>query len=222
MTTQGVTESKTGTMSDKDGQAKAAPAKEGKLPAGAKVSPETPKFTQTEYNGGVHAAESKSGRVIKGLEAREQRLKDAETKAEARQKEKDESEIEAAEGDKDEQSRIKRRQALRVGELTLKQEREEFEKGKSANQAKIAKAEAAELSTDISEIATKHEVDAGKLKALAEKLGITDLEQVEELAKATSAKEASGPDNGRTMGGGVDWRKLPPGDKVRLGLDKKS
>mgnify|MGYP001610250318 CR=1 FL=1 len=147
------------------------------------------------------------------LKAREQAIKDAEVKAEERQKQKDAEELEAATDDA-ERSVIQRKQQLRVKEIAFRQKEEEHERKVAEHQAEIDAARATRFETEVWEIAAKHGVDAVWLKGL----GISDMKQLDLIAKGASTQKGIVPDSGRTMGGG----EIPASakGKIRLGWDK--
>ena len=207
------------TTDQKDTSAEKQDASKGKQ----ETSKETQTFTKESQAKAVSDALATAGRTAKAIKTREdvlqtkeQRIKDSETKAETKQKERDEAELEAAEGDKDERSRIKRKQALRIGELTLKQEREKFESEKAEQQVGIDAAKATQAEIKVFDIATKYGLNADILKDLS-----TDPEQLEKIAKAMSTKEGTGPDPQRTLGGGetTEQQRL---DKLYPKMAKKS
>ena len=203
MTTKGVTESKTGTMSETDGQLK-PPSNEDKIPGGVKVSPEdTPTISQKEFDEAVsHAAKSEGSRVTKALETREQAVKDAVAKEAERQTARNDQELADAKDDPAELTLIQRRQAIRKRELDADEKDRTLTAREAANQADIDAAKATRFETDVFEIATKQEVSADSLMKFAKKYGITDLDLLEEHAKGASTKVATGPDPGRNIGGG--------------------
>ncbi|KKM24190.1 hypothetical protein LCGC14_1607570 [marine sediment metagenome] len=198
MVVKGVTENKAGTMSGGKGQAEAPPS-EDKTPGDAsKVSPEdTPKYSQKAYEAAVHAAKSEAGRTVKALEAREQAVRDVEAKEAERQKARDLKEREAVKGDPDKLSIVEERQNLRNEKAEVARQKAENEATAAKNLVAIEAANATKLETAIFEIAKKHEVDPATLK----KLNITDLKQLEGIAKAISEKKPF-VDSGKNKGGG--------------------
>lgn len=185
------------------------------------TSGKEPTFTKDERDKAVSDALSAAGRTAKELEGRtslldtrEQRVKDSEAKETERQTTRDAKELEDAAGDSEKLSAVKIRQEARVQVAEAKKEREEARKERAEHEVEIAEAKATKLGTSISDIAKRHGVDTATLN----NLGITDLKQLEEVAKAISEKK-SFVDSGKTIGGG-DWRDLSPADKVRAGLNK--
>jgi hypothetical protein len=82
---------------------------------------------------------------------------------------------------------------------------------------------AAILGSTASSIAEKHLVSVEVLKDKAAKLGISNVEVLEELASVISKKAAvSAPDSGRTTGGSVDLSKMSAGEMIRRGLEKRN
>ncbi|KKK77421.1 hypothetical protein LCGC14_2853780, partial [marine sediment metagenome] len=158
MTTKGVTESKTGTMSETDGQLK-PPSNEDKIPGGVKVSPEdTPKFSQKQFDDAIHSAKSETGRTVKALEVREQAVKDSEAKEANRQNVRDAKEIEDAAGDTEKLSAIRLRQDARSKLAEAERIEKETDAKIARNQVEIDAAKETRLGTDISAIAEKHKV----------------------------------------------------------------
>lgn len=163
----------------------------------SKETPET--FTREARDKAVQDALSVAGRTAKAFEAREQRVKDSEAKAVLKQKERDDAELEAAKDDPAELTLVQRRQQVKARELASEAKERDITAREVIAQEKEDAAKATQFEIKVFDIATKYELKPDMLK----ELGITDIDQLEKVAKVLSTKVATGPDPGGTIGGGV-------------------
>lgn len=203
----------------KDSQTETSGGKEGSTSTDRTTETVTRAEAKIELDKAVSDALSTAGRTAKAfesrtslLDARDQKLKDAEVKDAERQKTKDVKELDDAKDDPQLLSAVKIRQEAHTQIAEAKKEREEARRERAEHETEIAEAKATKLDTAISGIAKKHGVDLASLK----EIGITDLKQLDGVAKAISDKKPF-VDSGKTLGGS-DWRDLSPTDKVRAGL----
>lgn len=140
-------------------------------------------------------------RLTKVNEAVIKRVEDAEAKELERQRERDEAAIRDADGDPVKLTALQRQKSFRDEQTTHTKAVAEHEKEKATWQERIEKVEAAELKSDIKEIAEKNKVD---LKQLTDSLpeGVKELKAIEGIAKAIANAKPFEPDSGNTVGGG--------------------
>ena len=188
----------------KDTKTDAVPEKGGgSEDKGQKDSPQPKVYTEDEAEKKFSSQRSTLDKKVTGLEKSLETATKRATDAEAREVERlttaDEKELEAAEGDKEQLTAIQQRQRNRKDRITNEAEAKRLEIIAAEQQAEIDTAKATQFDVKVKDIAAKYELKADTLKDL----GITDLEQLEKVAKAMSTKEGTGPDSGKDMGGGV-------------------
>ncbi|KKN70398.1 hypothetical protein LCGC14_0430930 [marine sediment metagenome] len=193
---------------------------------GSTSTPET--FTKEDRDKAVSDALSTAGRTAKDFESRktvldtrEQAIKDSEARDIERQQARDIAELESAKDDPAQLTIIQQRQKLRTSQVEFNIKQREFEAqkvqheaDKTQHQTEIEATRATRLETDIWAIAKKHEVDPAWLKSL----GVSDLKQLEEIAKGASTKKPFTPDSGKTTGG----TQMPEssGAKIKAGFEE--
>ena len=187
----------------KDTKTDAVPEKGGgSEDEGQKDSPQPKVYTEDEAEKKFSSQRSVLDRKVTGLEksleSATKRATDAETRETARLAAADEAELEDAEGDKEKLTDIQLRQKNRKDRITNEAEAKRLEIVAAEQQAEIDAAKATQFEVKVFEIATKYKLKPDTLKDL----GITDLEQLEKVAKAMSTKEGTGPDSGGSVGGG--------------------
>ena len=177
--------------------------------------PETPTLTKTQAkeqaNKEVQAALMAAGRTAKKIEQREVAIKTQEdaftarqAELDARQQRLDDAELDAIKGDPDLEAQYRRKQEATKREKALAEREQKQTQKEIEHQADIDAANASKREIAIWEIAQKYGVDANALK----ELNLDTPEQIEAVAKAMSAgkpKEpvtGSEPDSGKTKGGG--------------------
>lgn len=138
----------------------------------------------------VSDALSSAGRTATALEKRAEDVKSGEERLREARKAKDDAELATAEGDMSETARIKTKQAYRdtlAENATLKQQLE-AEKRRGTERDK----ETAETTREVTvfEIATKHTVDAARLKELS-KLTDGSNEAIEAIAQSMTKNKES-------------------------------
>lgn len=168
---------------------------------------DTVSFTEETQKKAIEDALSGAGRTSAAfdsrktaLDAREQTVKDAETKEIQRQKDRDAKEREAVKDDPAALTIVEQRQQLRNREAEVNRQTAENEANKAKFQKDIDAATTTRLEADITAIGTKHKVDPKRLKGL----GITDLKTLEEVAKGWTDKKPFNPDGGENVGGMSD------------------
>ena len=170
---------------------------------GSTSTPQT--FDQKTQKKAVSDALAIAGRTSKVLDdrkvsqdAREQKIKDSEAKEGERIKARDAKELEDAKDDPEKLTIVQRNQKARNREIAVKIREEEAKALEAKNKTEIEAARATRFETDVWEIATKHKVDPAQLK----EIGITDLKQLEGVAKVMSSAVPFIPDSGKDVGSG--------------------
>lgn len=195
----------------KDALPKGQPSEEKKEPS---APPETFTREQAEkladekhsvLDKRIAELERADSKKTKALEVAEQRAKDAEARDTERQDARDAKELEDANEEQlpiiqQKQRLRKERETFKKQQVEASQNRVEFEAEKVSHKEELEAAQATRLETDIWAIGKKHEVDPAWLKSL----GITDLEQLDKVAKGASEKKPFEPDSGKTTGGLTD------------------
>ena len=168
---------------------------------------DTVSFTEETQKKAIEDALSGAGRTSAAfdsretkLDAREQTVKDAESKEIQRQKDRDAKEREAVKDDPAALTIVEQRQRNREATADLKRREDELTANTAKSQKDINDAAATRLDVDIATIGTKHKVDPKRLKGL----GITDLKTLEEVAKGWTDKKPFNPDGGENVGGMSD------------------
>ncbi len=191
----------------KDAKRDVVPAKGGDSEDKSQKDSAQPKvYTEDEAEKKFSSQRSVLDKKVTGLEKSLEVATKKATDAEARESDRlavsDAAELEAAKDDPAETTIIQRRQKVRAREIAAGAKEKEIEAKEAASQSAIDAATATQFEVKVFEIATEEGIDASKLKELAKDFNITDPEQLVKLAKATSKKEGTGPDSGKTMGGG--------------------
>jgi hypothetical protein len=207
-------------------------SKEGSTSTGA-----TKTHTDADIQKAISDALAKAGREAKALEAREQKLKDIETREkaliqqeEAAQKARDEAELTAILDDPDKLSVYQYRKKVKEAEEVLKTEKAKFEAEKASHQEELTFARKVKRSTVMGEIAGEFkDSDPEELEKMADTLGIgSEPEKIRALASVkwakldTKTEETSEvkPDSGVTNGGN-DTSKLSAEEKFNRGLEQE-
>lgn len=235
----GVEESKAGTIPTVEGQAKAPPAAKGGTPESAsKVSPEETQklYTQKEADALVHVAKSEAGRekkvledVVVNLKAQIQ-TKESDIEENATDIEKLQTKVEdLASNDPERFNAIKELRVARDERRQLKADRSalEDEKREHGETVKLAQSTLREIT--VFEVAAEYESgDAVKLKELCETFEAKSDEQIRKIADTLWTKKAAEslkpatpplkPYSGITEGGGLDFSKLTPDEKIKESL----
>jgi hypothetical protein len=215
------------TTSVKDPLPAKGPASEGKE-GSTSSNPRT--YTEEEHRKAVSDSLAKAGRDAKAIEAREAKLKDIETRearlktAEAEAKKKaEESEYAAVKDDPEKLTAYELHKKAREEAEAVRLDREKLEAERQAFQAKLTRAEELERAAEIALITQKYsDGDPDKLANLCERLNLTSKEQIEAAAEIIFTQnpgEAFKPDSGVTKGGALDYSRMKPEDKFRLGLE---
>jgi hypothetical protein len=204
------------------------PASEGKE---GSTSPAPKTYTEAEHQKAVSDALARAGRDAKSLETREARLKDIEAREKALKdreeevrKRAEEEEARAAGNDPEKLSVLELRRKAAAEAEAVRAEREKLEADKLAFQERLSKAEELERAAEIDQIARKYQDgDPDKLKTLCEKLNLKSREQIEAAAETIFTRKSEGfkADSGVTKGGAVDYARMKPEDKFRLGMEEE-
>lgn len=205
-----------GTVDQKDTSAR--DSSEGQQ--GTSEQPRT--YTEADMIKARSDALAAAGRDAKSIEKQREEanrlLAEAQEAADkARQRQRD-AELEAAKDDPDELSRIRKAHQI---EDDLNKERTEFNKEKATlereraeHQAEIEEAQSTKREIMVWDVATKHNVDAERLKDLSEKYKLSTKEEIDELARQIGKpKEPVLSDSGRTTGG-TNLGDLPPKERL--------
>ncbi len=232
----GVDESKTGTITSTEEQAKVTPSTEVKTPETAsKVSPEvTPKlYSKDEADALVHAAKSEGGRETRIVEKERDALK---TQLAAITSERDDIKTERegldkritelSSSDPELNNLEKRAKELREQDRTLKDGIRSLEADRLTNATRVKKADDFERGLSLQVIVEEYEDgDLTKLTDLCDTFEAKSEDQIRKVAETLWLKKVFPPPvlySGKTIGGGIDPKTLSPEARTSYYLNKLS
>ena len=187
---------------------------------------EAPKtYTQEEFDKAVKRATSaqseadkRASKAEKELGVTKEALVSLQSEMAQLREEVEQRELDALDGDTDQQALVKQRQADRKRRAELEAKERELEKRAKELDGLLEDANKVKQEQAIRDIATAHSIDAKELEAKVMKFNITDPEGIEEMAtlmegkaeapatdsedSAVAQKPRFKPDSGRTVGGG--------------------
>lgn len=182
-------------------------------------------FTQEELNAAVKreraaqsVADKRAVKAEKELEAFRESQSVLQKQVEDLRKEIEQRELDALDGDDDQLSIVRQRQADRKRKDTLDAQERALAAREKELEGTLEEANEIKKGQAIETIAVAHNVDATELKAKAKKLGVSDPDGIEELAALMAGKPAPGteaeegalekentrtfrPDSARNVGG---------------------
>jgi hypothetical protein len=121
----------------------------------------------------------------------------------------------------DELDILQKRKKLREAQMKFESEVKELEAEKASWSERLKEFEAEQFNLTVFEMAEGVGGDATRLRTVAQKYGITDRDKLKDLASDLWPKspiEVPPVDSGGTAGGGADWSKKSPEEKIAEGL----
>lgn len=185
--------------------------------AAAGSNSQAPKtFSEADHKKGIEDAVAQYGDRIKRekldpiskeLEKLRQDLADA-------QKRRDEEEEAKLKDNPEELDLLTRRKKIRETELAHKQRQTDLDAREEALKGREAKVAESEWAGLVFEVASGVKGDAVKLRERANALGITDADKLKDLAILMWPQELPAADSGEHEGGGTDWSKKTPEERI--------
>lgn len=187
--------------------------------------PETQTLTVEEFQKRLSDEKAKMGRELKAaqeqakaykasMEKLEQELQSNQQQLAEIQARIDEAEESAARDNPDRLNLLQQRRLLQKEKAELKAEKAKLEKERAELSSEIALAKETKAEITIWNIAKESGVDANELKTRCQKLGLTNVEQIKEMAsfmKSIGSNEKRTPipkaDSGQTRGAAIDALK---------------
>ena len=179
-------------------------------------------FTEEQVSKRVSDALAKAGREAKTFEATRADIAAREAKLAEFEAKREEAEFDGIDATPQQKLELKAyKDRLRAEKQAYLKELEDFKKEKAEWEGQINEAKTTRFESSVTSIADKHNVSAEALKAKAAKLGITDLEAINELAEVMPKKAVvATPDSGKTTGGSIT-ANMSPRELIAAGLNKK-